>query len=95
MTIAAPSVRRLTGAWATLMALTIAMAIAADAHADSKLGSLAVVAVVAAAALKARIILSRYLGLNCAPGALTGFTVAVVAILATVAFSFLASAFLH
>ena len=49
----------------------------------------------AAAALKARIILSRYLGLNCAPGALTGFTVAVVAILATVAFSFVASAFLH
>ncbi len=77
------------------MALTIAMTIAADVRADSKLGDLAVLAIVVAAALKARIILSRYLGLSCAPGALTAFTATVVVLLAAVAFSFLASAFLH
>jgi hypothetical protein len=75
--------------WGLLMALTLALALAADVAHASRLGPLMIGVVAAAAAVKAHLVLRTYLGLGAAPGALSGFTTAAVAALLTVAASFL------
>ncbi|MCW2285079.1 hypothetical protein M2323_003001 [Rhodoblastus acidophilus] len=61
------------------------LAVAADAHASA----FWLVVVVLAAALKTRIVLARYLGLDAAPAALTGFFAVTFLVLALVAGSIL------
>jgi hypothetical protein len=75
--------------WGLLMALTLALAFAADVAHASRLGAAMIGVVTAAAALKAHLVLRTYLGLRVAPGALSGFTAAAVITLLLVAASFL------
>ena len=75
--------------WAALMALSLAMGFAGDVTGLSHPGALWLVIIACIAAIKARIVLRAYLGLFHAPGALAGFSAAVVAVLALVAVSFL------
>jgi hypothetical protein len=76
---------RLTRAFILLITLSLVLAVAADAHARA----FWLVVVVLAAALKTRIVLARYLGLDAAPGALTGFFAVTFLVLALVAGSIL------
>ena len=85
---------RLVRAWAVLMALSLALAVAAESARPQK-ALLAWVAVIAAVAFwKARIVLSVYLDLRRAPSALSGFSLAIAVILAIVAASFALQAFI-
>lgn len=77
---------RLTRAFILLITLSLVLAVAADAHASA----FWLVVVVLAAALKTRIVLARYLGLDAAPAALTGFFAVTFLVLALVAGSILA-----
>lgn len=83
------TVRSLLAAWAMLMALTLALAVAGDVNHPSRLGPVWIVVIALAAAAKARIVLRSYLGLYAAPAALAGFTFAIVLTLAIVSASFL------
>ena len=74
--------------WAALMALTLALAFAADVNHASRLGLFSIALIVVAVLVKARLVLGVYLGLSVAPGALVGFTSAVAIVLAIVAGSF-------
>ena len=86
----ASKAKTLLFAWAALMALSLVLAVAGDVSHASRLGAAMLLAVVIAAATKAHLVLRFYLGLRAAPGALAGFTSAVVVTLALVAASFLA-----
>jgi hypothetical protein len=81
--------REIVMVWGLLMALTLALAFAADIVHPSRLGPWMIGVVTGAAALKAHLVLRSYLGLGAAPGALAGFTMAAVVTLALVASSFL------
>jgi hypothetical protein len=85
-------IRRLLRTWAILMALSVGMAFAADATRASRLGFFWIAAICAVALVKARFVLADYLELRRAPGALSGFVFAIVAILAVVGLSFLVPA---
>jgi len=82
------TVHSLLAAWAMLMALTLALALAADVGHASRLGPIWIGLIALVAVVKARIVLGAYLGLNRAPSALSGFTSAVVIALAIVVASF-------
>jgi len=75
----------LINAFALLLTLSLALAFAAEAQASA----LWLVVVTLAAAVKTRIVLARYLGLDAAPGALAGFFAATFLVLALVAGSIL------
>ncbi|PPQ37911.1 hypothetical protein SAMN06265338_10386 [Rhodoblastus acidophilus] len=75
----------LVQAFLLLLTLSLALAFAAEAQASA----LWLAAVTLAAALKTRIVLARYLGLDAAPGALAGFFAATFLVLALVAGSIL------
>jgi hypothetical protein len=81
--------RTLLAAWAALMGLSLAIAFAGDVVHTSRLDAAMIVAVALAAILKSHLVLRCYLGLKAAPGALSGFTGAVIVTLALVAASFL------
>lgn len=75
-------------AWAALMTLTVVLAFAADVSHASRLGLVSIAMIALAVVVKARLVLGVYLGLRVAPGALAGFTSAVVIVLAIVVGSF-------
>lgn len=85
----AEKARTLFVAWAALMALSVVLALAGDVSHPSRLGEAMMLLLVVAAAGKAHLVLRFYLGLENVPGALAGFTSAVVAILVLVVTSFL------
>jgi hypothetical protein len=85
----ADKARSLVAAWAALMALTLVLAFAGDVVHPTRLGAAMTLAVALAAAFKAHLVLRCYLGLRAAPGALAGFTGAVIGALAVVMASFL------
>jgi hypothetical protein len=74
-------------AWAQLMALSLALALAGGG--PSPPGIVGILVIACVAAIKARIVLRSYLGLGRAPGALAGFFSAIVAVLTLVVASFL------
>lgn len=76
---------RLARAFILLLTLSLALALAAEARASA----VWLAVVVLAAAIKTRIVLARYLGLDAAPGALNGFFAATFLVLALVAGSIL------
>jgi hypothetical protein len=73
--------------WAALMALSVAMAVAADTTRASRLGTAWVVAICVVALLKARFVLADYLELR-RSSALGGFVAAIAFMLAVVGLSF-------
>jgi hypothetical protein len=70
--------------WAELMALSALMAFAANIAGPSRSGAVWLVVIACVAAVKARIILSSYLGLSRAPAALAGFFSVALIVLALV-----------
>lgn len=85
--------KSLIGAWALLMGLSIALAFAAEAARPQHYLFAWSILVAAVAFWKARIVLSAYLGLRAARGALGGFSLAVAFILALVVASLAVQAF--
>ncbi len=80
--------KSLLRAWGVLMALSIALAVAAESARPQRF-VLAWTAIVALVALyKARIVLAAYLGLRQAPSVLAGFSAAIAVILAIAVASF-------
>lgn len=80
-----PSASKLTRAFIVLMALSLILAFASEARASAFwLG-----AITLAAAIKIRVVLKNYLGLDRAPAALNGFFAATFLVLALVAGSIL------
>ncbi len=75
--------------WAALMALSAALAFAANVGGAGRPGALWLGVIACIAALKSRIVLGAYLGLARAPAALAGFSSAVIGLLALVAASFM------
>lgn len=82
------SERSLLRAWAMLMALSAALAIATEVARPSRFHLVWAGVVALVAYLKARIVLANYLGLKSAPGALAGFAAAIGAIFLLVVLSF-------
>lgn len=80
--------RALLRAWALLMGLSVALAVATEIHRPADLVLAWTAFVGAVAFVKARIVLAHYLGLRTAPGALSAFAAAVAIILVAVVASF-------
>ena len=84
------SERPLLRAWALLMGLTLLTG-TAGVGGGEQLGSIWLAVLALVTILKARIILARYLGLAGAPSYLAGFTTAIVAVIALIALSVMAT----
>lgn len=82
--------RHLIAVWATLMALTVAMAVVADVTHASRLGVIWLIVIAMVTIAKVRLVLGDYLGLRCNRGALNGMTAAVAIVLSTVIAAFIA-----
>ena len=82
--------RRLTIAWAMLMGLSLAIAIAGDVRQSSRLAPLWLVTVGVVTTLKVKLILGDYLGLRHSRGALVAFTLAGALTLVLVIGAFIA-----
>ncbi|MEZ5840950.1 MAG: cytochrome C oxidase subunit IV family protein [Hyphomicrobiales bacterium] len=76
--ISSGSMKALVVAWVLLMLLTIGTAVAGKVGADSHLGPVWLGALAVVTILKARMILTEYLGLYRAPGWRSGFTTTLV-----------------
>ena len=82
--------RSLVRAWLALMALSLALAVAADVRAlSSQLPPLALIAIGAVVVLKARLILRDYLELRASPGFLSALLAMVVLTLTVVIAAFM------
>jgi len=82
-------VRGLVASWLWLMALTVLAGIFAGLPQAGQPSRLALAALGVVIVAKARLILARYLRLEGVPGVLTGFTIAVAAVMGIVTLTFL------
>lgn len=81
--------RRLVTSWLWLMALTALAGLFAGLSQAGQPSRLALAALGVVIVAKARLILARYLRLDGVPGVLTGFTMAVAAVMGIVTLTFL------
>lgn len=81
--------RSLVKTWLALMGLTVLAGLFANAGGEARPDAWALVALAAVTALKARLILARYLHLDRVPAFLSGFTAAVMIVVAVVTVTFI------
>jgi len=80
---------RLWIAWGALLALTVLTGVSARVTDSGRPGAVGLIILAAVTVAKARLICSRYLRMDRAPGFLTGITAGVVLVLAVLTVAFL------